>query len=60
MREGSVPPNWADLVQNLSYSSTDERYDLSDTWFGSSTLSSDDPTSTPSPRASISSSLTSS
>ncbi|KAL7466170.1 hypothetical protein ACHAXS_006459 [Conticribra weissflogii] len=33
LRKGTVPDNWAKLVENSSEKSTDEFYDLSRTWF---------------------------
>ena len=33
MRDLTVPPNWAQLVQNSSELVTTEQYDLAKTWF---------------------------
>ena len=33
MREGTVPPHWAELVRNSSEIATDESFDLSKIWF---------------------------
>ena len=33
MREGTMPPNWTDLVQRSSQSGAPENIDLKDTWF---------------------------
>ena len=33
MRAGTVPPNWADLVERSSELCTDEQFDVSQTWF---------------------------
>jgi hypothetical protein len=33
IRAGTIPPNWEQLVRNLSELSTDEDYDLTRTWF---------------------------
>ena len=33
MREGTIPPNWTDLVQRSSQSGTTENIELKNTWF---------------------------
>ena len=33
MREGTIPPNWTDLVQRSSQSVTTENIELKNTWF---------------------------
>ena len=33
MREGKIPQNWKDLVQNISQSSAPDNIDLKDNWF---------------------------
>ena len=33
MREGTIPPNWIDIVQCSSQSSAMDNIDLKDTWF---------------------------
>ena len=43
MREGTVPPHWAELVRNSSKVATDENFDLSKTWFEGT----EDPSETP-------------
>ena len=45
LRAGTVPRNWSNLVENSSYSSTEEKYNLSDTWFYEHSKDADDPDS---------------
>ena len=33
MREGTIPPNWAELVRNSTEIATDENFDIAKTWF---------------------------
>ena len=33
MREGTIPPNWTDIVQCSSQSGAPDNIDLKDTWF---------------------------
>ena len=33
MREGTIPPNWTDLVHRISQSSAPDNIDLKDIWF---------------------------
>ena len=33
MKEGTIPPNWTDLVQRSSQSGSPDNIDLRDTWF---------------------------
>eukprot|EP00804_Cyclotella_cryptica_P006358 CCRYP_010171-RA/>CCRYP_010171-RA protein AED:0.34 eAED:0.25 QI:0/0/0/1/0/0/2/0/539 len=42
IRAGTIPPNWEQLVRNLSELVTDENYDLSRTWFDGINDPSDD------------------
>ena len=32
MREGTIPPNWTDLVQGIPQSCAQENIELKDTW----------------------------
>ena len=36
MWEGTIPPNWAELVRNSTETATDENFDIAKTWFESS------------------------
>ena len=47
MREGTIPPNWRDLVYNFSFSSTDEQLSLADIWLQEHSLDPHDPNSAP-------------
>ena len=42
LRSGTVPPNWRKLVEESSYFSTDEDYDLSQVWLREVSLAADD------------------
>ena len=43
LRDGTAPKNWKDLVESSSYLSTDEDYNLADTWLRETTTDADDP-----------------
>lgn len=43
LRNGTVPKNWKDLVQNSSYLSTDEDYDLANVWLCETTANPNSP-----------------
>ena len=47
MRDGSIPSNWKEMVENSSFSSTEEQFLLADVWLRKNALSPDDPDSAP-------------
>ena len=47
MREKTVPPNWRELVENSSFSSTEEQFSLADVWLREHSLDPSDPDSAP-------------
>ena len=47
MRDGTVPPNWRELVTTSSFSSTDEQFSLADVWLQENAISPSGPDSAP-------------
>ena len=47
MRDGSIPSNWKELVENSSFSSTEEQFSLADVWLREIALSPDNLDSAP-------------
>ena len=47
LRNGTVPPNWRQLVESSSFSSTDQQYSLTDTWLNQHSFDPENPKSAP-------------